>query len=164
MITSVVDGKLQMRCVTLRQPYLHLIFDLPVEHRKTIENRTRSITSEMGPILMSASAHKTTDRLYFQEALEGAARRGVPSELLPRPVDLEQGVLYGCVRLRRMLARTSLEDGLFKWKFPGHVGYLLDTATALRLPTRKISGSQGVFYVTLTDEEQDILSAAGMLP
>jgi len=161
MITCVVEGKLQMRCLVLKQPYLHLIFDLPVEYRKNIENRIRPVTSEMGPMLMSASA--TLHRDYFDEACEGALKRGVPEHLLPKFEQVEKSVLYGCIDFQRKLPTTSLEDMMWKWKFPGHTGYVLGTASAVRLPSRPIKGSQGVFYVTLTDEEQALLSAAGMI-
>jgi hypothetical protein len=161
MITRVVNGKLQMRCLVLKQPYLHLIFDLPVKHRKNIENRTRPVTSEMGPMLMSAS--KSMGRDYFEEACDGAIRRGVPEALLPKFSEMERGVLYGCVRFHRRLPTTSLEDSLWKWKFPAHTGYVLGAADAIRLPPRPVSGALGIFYVELTEEERELLRAAGML-
>lgn len=160
MITRVVDGKLQMRCLSLKQPYLHLIFDLPDGQKKDIENRSRSVTSDMGPLLMAASAG--VKRVYYEEACEGALKRGVPEALLPKLDDLQCGVLYGCVRLVRQLPKLSLEDKLFKWKFPGSVGYVLQNQ--IRLPPRPISGKQTMYYVDLTDEEQGLLRAAGMLP
>lgn len=161
MITRIVNGKLQMRCLVLKQPYLHLIFDLPLEHRKNIENRTRPVMSELGPLLMSAS--KSMSRDYFEEACDSAHRRGVPEALLPKFSDMELGVLYGGVRILRRLPTVSLEDSLWKWKFPAHIGYVLDVATALRLPPRPVRGSQGIFYLELTDEEKALLGDAGLL-
>lgn len=162
MITRIVDGRLQMRCLVLKQPYLHLIFDLPLKHRKDIENRIRPVTSEMGPMLMSASGKLSRD--YFDEACAGALRRGVPAALLPKFEQMEKGVLYGCVAFERRLPTTSLEDLIWKWKFPAHTGYVLGAAKALRLPSRPVRGSQGIFYVDLTDDEQQLLRAAGFLP
>lgn len=159
MITRVVDGRLQMRCLSLKQPYLWFMFDLPPQYRKSIENRTRSITSEMGPILMAASAK--TERVYFETACEQAIRRSVPEALLPSYDDLELGVLYGALRFRAMLPKVSLLDQVHPWKFPGHVGYACDGA--MRLPPRPVSGEQGIFYVTLTDGEAALLRSAGLL-
>ncbi len=165
MITRVVDGKLQMRCLSLKQPYLHLMFDLPSKYRKKIENRSRSITSEMGPILMAASAkmgpRAESSRAYFEIACEQALKRGVPEALLPQYEELELGVLYGCLRFVTTLPSTSLMDLTHAWKFPGHVGYVC--SHALRLPPRPLSGAQTIFYVTITDEEQALLKAAGLL-
>jgi hypothetical protein len=158
-VTRVKDGKLQMRCLSLKQPYLHFIFDLPRPHRKDVENRTRSVTSEMGPSLFCAS--KSLERGYFNEACEGALRRGVPEALLPKFDTIETGVLYGCVRLWHLLPSVSLLDQSWKWKFPGHVGYVLKDA--LRLPPRPLRGAQTIFYVELTDEEQALLRAAKLL-
>ncbi len=158
-ITRVKDGKLQMRCLSLKQPYLHLIFDLPPEYRKDVENRTRSVTGEMGPILFAAS--QSLQRDYFDEACEGALRRGVPEALLPKFEAVEKGVLYGAVRFEAMLPPLSLPDRAHKWKFPGYVGYVLKDQ--LRLSPRKLSGSQGIFWVELTDWEQEVLRSVGLL-
>jgi hypothetical protein len=159
MITRTVGGELQMRCLSLKQPYLHFMFDLPAEYRKTIENRTRSVTKEMGPLLMAASAK--TDRAYFETACEHAQRRGVPGSLLPRYEDLELGVLYGALRFVTMLPTTSLLDVHYPWKFPEHVGYVC--RDAVRLPARPVSGMQGIHFVTLTAEEQWLLHGARLL-
>lgn len=160
MITRQVGDSLQLRCVSLKQPYAHFIFDLPPEHRKDVENRSRSITSEMGPILIAAS-QKTTLK-YFEEACEAALRRGVPESLLPKYQDLELGILYGAVRLTRVLPSVSLEDQLWKWKLPGHVGYVLEGA--VRLPPRRLLGAQTIYYVDLSPQEQKLLRRAGLLP
>src|SRR5882672_116291 len=146
---------IQMRCLSLKQPYLHFIFDLPPEHRKDIENRTRSVTSEPGPILFAASA--TTKRDYFDLACEGALKRGVPEALLPKYEQIEKGVLYGCVRITQVLPSTSMMDHLWKWKFPGHTGYVLKDA--VRLAPRQLSGQQTLFYVDLDPKETRTLKA-----
>jgi len=165
MITRTVDGQLQMRCLSLKQPYLYFMFDLPAEHRKPIENRARSVTSEMGPLLMAASVKLGTSdkasRAYFDTACDQALKRGVPETLLPKYDDLELGVLYGCLWLQEMLPSTSLLDLLHPWKFPGHVGYVC--RSPVRLPPRPVSGMQTIFYVTLTAEEQNLLREAGLL-
>jgi hypothetical protein len=159
MITRIQDGKLQMRCLSLKQPYLYFMFDLPAEHRKPIENRSRPITSELGPILMAASAK--TDRVYFETACEQAIRRGVPEHLLPKLGDLELGVLYGALRFHAVLPKTSLLDQVHPWKFPGHVGYAC--TDAVRLPPRPLKGSQTIYYVTLTEDEESLLRQAGLV-
>lgn len=163
MITRVVDGKLQIRCLTLKQPYAYFMFDLPLQVRKPIENRSRSITSEMGPMLIQTSALKDTpaEHQYFDTACEQALRRGIPQNLLPRFDDVERGVLYGCLNFASMLPKVSLIDGFNSWKFPGHIGYVC--TGAVRLPSRPLKGWQTVFYVTLTDEEQELLRKAGHL-
>ena len=164
MITKTVDGRLHMRCISLRQPYLHFIFDLPPENRKDVENRTRPITSEMGPFLMAASApnrSRSDEQRYFDEACAGALARGVPESLLPRLGDLEHGVLYGCVMFVRKLPSTGLEDSVWKWKFQGHTGYVLSGAT--RLPSRPVKGQQGIYQVPLTDDDRGILRSAKLL-
>lgn len=160
MITRVVDGRLQMRCLSLKQPYPFFIFDLPPEHRKDIENRSRQVTTEPGPILFASSATLTRD--YFDEACDGALKRGVPEALLPRFEELETGVLYGCVRIEQILPKASMMDRIWKWKFIGYAGYVL--SGAVRLPSRKLSGHQTIFYVDLTGADQQVLRAAGMLP
>jgi hypothetical protein len=50
-------------------------------------------------------------------------------------------------------------DQIYKWKFPGYVGYVLESTC--RLPARKVSGSQGVFYVDLSEEERELLQRKG---
>lgn len=96
---------------------------------------------------------------FMREAGEAMFRE----HLLPKFEQVEKSVLYGCIDFQRKLPTTSLEDVMWKWKFPGHTGYVLGSASAVRLPSRPIKGSQGVFYVTLTDEESARLSAAGMI-
>lgn len=153
------DGRLQMRCISLKQPYPYFMFDLPPEHRKPIENRKRSITSELGPMLIATSA--SVDDVYFESALEAARRRGVPESLLPTQEQLEFGVIYGVLRFDQILPKVSLMDALHPWKFPGSVGYVC--AAALRLPPRPIKGAQTIYYVPLTDEDQRLLRAAALL-
>ena len=150
-----------MRCLTLKQPYAYFMCDLPPEYRKDVENRVRTITSEMGPLLIHTSATKDSpaDRLYFDTACEQAERRGVPRELLPRYEDLDRGVLYGCLRFTGILPKASLMDPMHRWKFPGQVGYTC--ADALRLPPRPLRGQQTFFYVALTVEEEALLRQAG---
>lgn len=163
MITRVIDGVLHMRCLTLKQPYAYFMCDLPPECRKDVENRVRTVTSEMGPLLIHTSATKDSpaDRLYFDTACEQAERRGVPRELLPRYEDLERGVLYGCLRLTGILPKASLMDGVHRWKFPGQVGYMC--SGAMRLPARPLRGQQTIFYVPLAEHEEALLREAGFI-
>lgn len=153
------DGVLAMRCISLKQPYPYLMFDLPPEHRKPVENRTRVITQEMGPMLVASSAKLDLD--YYAAALDHARARGVPEALLPRPADLPLGVLYGVLRFDQMLPPESLLDALHPWKFPGHVGYVC--GAALRLQPRAIKGAQTIYYVPLTVAEQQLLRDAALL-
>lgn len=163
MITRVTDGSLQMRCLSLKQPYAYFMFDLPPEVRKDVENRSRSVTSEMGPMLVQTSALKDTlaERAYFEAACSQAVSRGVPDGLIPRFEEVARGVLYGCLRFASALPQVSLMDHLHRWKFEGQVGYVC--TGAVRLPPRPLKGAQTVYYVSLTAEEQVLLRQAGHL-
>lgn len=160
MITRHLNGALQLRRLTLKQPYAYFMFDLPLEYRKDVENRSRSITSEMGPMLISTSAR--IESVYYDEACEAALKRGVPSSLLPAMAALELGVIYGALRLKHALPRTEVFGPSHRWKFPGQVGYLTEDAT--RLPPRPHRGTQTLQLVTLTDEELALLRGARLLP
>jgi hypothetical protein len=52
-------------------------------------------------------------------------------------------------------------DAMYRWKFPTHVGYVLNKRA--KLPFREMAGGQGVFHVDLTKDEERVIRASGML-
>ena len=152
------DSGVRMRALSLHDPYPWLILDLPDEHHKNIENRQRSMLSATGPLLVHVA--KSATRPRHEEALKLARRCGVPDSLLPafgaRPL---MGIV-GCVNVSQKLPPHSMFDALYRWKFPTHVGYVLNKR--VKLPFRGMAGGQGVFHVDLTREEEQIVRRAGM--
>lgn len=153
------DAGVRMRALSLHDPYPQLILDLPDEHRKDIENRQRSVLSELGPLLIHVSARATHGR--HAAALTVARKAGVPEELLPTQEDRVLGGIVGCVMVSQVLPKCSLFDRQYRWKFTEHVGYVL--SKRVKLPFRAISGGQSVFHVDLTAEEQQLIQGAGIL-
>lgn len=153
------DVGVRMRALSLHDPYPQLILDLPDEHRKDIENRQRSVLSELGPLLIHVSARATDER--HDAALAVARKAGVPEKLLPSRENRQLGGIVGCVLVSQVLPKLSLFDWQYRWKFPQYVGYVL--AKRVKLPFRAVSGGQGVFHVDLTAEEQQLIQGAGIL-
>lgn len=154
------DGGWRMRALSLHNPYPHLILDLPNEHWKNIENRVRPVTKLCGPLLLHAAA-RCSDSTHAA-AIAVARKAGVPEELMPG-TDQPTMSLVGAVYVGDILPRTSLHDLNYRWKFRGHVGYVLTKRVKFAAP-RELPGAQGLFHVDLTPEEAQCCIEAGLLP
>lgn len=152
------NSGVRVRALSLHNPYPYLILDLPDEHWKNIENRVRSVMSEPGPLLIHAALKQSNT--VHEAALTIARKVGVPEKLMP---NFEQPAmsLVGAVYVSEILPKDSLLDRLHRWKFPGHVGYVLSART--KLPPREVRGGQGLFHVDLTPEEVACCRAANLL-
>lgn len=153
------DAGTRMRALSLTTPYPYLILDLPREHWKTVENRTRCVTSYTGPLLIHASQKCTLEQ--HEAALDVARKAGVPPELLPEYGSQDRGGIVGCVFVESILPKSSLFDGQHRWKFPNHFGYVL--SKRVKLPFRMMRAGQGIFHVDLTQEEERLIREAGIL-
>jgi len=150
---------IRMRALSLTNPYPFLMLDLPDEHRKDVENRKRPVTKTMGPVLLHAA--KGCTLAQHVEATKVAREAGVPPELLPQHDSQPAMGLVGAVVLTGTLPAHSLLDAHYRWKFKGWEGYTV--GARVKLPFRGMPGSQGIFYVDLTPDEEQILRLAGLL-
>ena len=115
-----------MKVLTVKQPWAWLI----VQGFKDIENRTW-VTNYRGPLLIQASAHRSSKR-YTAEVHEFARARGV--EL---PETFEQGGIVGIVELI-----DCVREHQSPW-FEGPVGWVLENAR--ELPFVPCCGRLGLF-------------------
>lgn len=148
-----------MRALALTQPYPYLILDLPQEHWKNIENRTRLISKRTGPLLIHAAQKCTLEQ--HDGALAVARKAGVPEELLPEYGSQDRMGILGCVLVYAVLPPRSLFDGMHRWKFTDHYGYVL--TRRVKLPLRQMPAGQGIFHVDLTAREEQLIREAGIL-
>lgn len=165
---------MKMRCVCLREPWLYLMLDIEdPELRKNVENRSRCITRQMGPILVKSSAPKPrgtntyqyedADLPYYKTVRDVVLGRGwLPASAFPEFEQLQFGGIRGALNFSKLLAPGSSVDSQYRWKFPEYFGYVVDKS--LKLPFREMKGgAQGIFYPEITDAEAAALRAAGLL-
>lgn len=151
-----------MRCLSLQEPWLYLMTRLPERYRKNVENRTRNLTNQLGATLVHAS--KKMPRSYYDNVRDMVLKRSlVPEELFPSFEELlpEIGGIKGAFEITHHLLPNDIMGASYRWKFPGHHGYV--TRNAQTLPFRPYAGALGFFRVELTAEEELRLRAAGLL-
>ncbi len=163
---------MRMRAVCLREPWLYLMLDIEdPELRKTIENRGRKLTNQLGPILVKSSApnkgsrkydFEDSDARYYARVRERVLGWGwFPEAQFPRFAQLQFGGIRGAFNFSQLLKPG--EGAEHRWKFPECFGYVVDRY--VRFPFRPLKGGgQGIFYTETTNEEAELLSCAGLLP
>lgn len=155
---------MKMRAVCLREPWLYLMIDLPPELglTKNIENRARKLTNQLGPILVKSSASKRDDREYYAGVYAHVESWGwFPMAHFPRFEQLQFGGIRGALNFAELLPAGFVSNQ--RWHFHDCFGYVVDRY--VRFPFRPLKGGgQGIFYTETTNEESELLSAAGLLP
>lgn len=149
---STHRSRRSLPCLSLHQPWAWAVG----EGLKHFENRTWQ-TRYRGPLLIhaakSVSVTEYAKAKAFIESRRPALRDWVPnSEALPRGGLVAAGELVEIYDKDGPSVSPWHIEGMFGWQL-GHV---------IRLPFRAMRGSQGLFYVTITKEESQLLAAGGI--
>ena len=138
-----------LRALSVRQPWAFAITHLG----KTYENRPRRFHYR-GPLLIHAS--KTLRRADYASAR--AMIEALTGKAPPDIEIIERGGIVGAVMLVDCAEPIPHDEG---WRFAGSFGLELEGAIAL--PFRACRGALGLFKVTLSRGEVELLRAAGMI-
>jgi hypothetical protein len=152
-------------CISLTQPWAHLVCGVWPgldQAPKDVENRCWN-THKRGTFLIHAA--KGMRGADYWSAMLSASDAGIDLELMPKPRDVARGGIFGAANL---LAVIPPGDSGRTWHMKPETtdkpqfGWLL--GRRINLPFRPYKGKQGWFNVEITEQESDLLHAAGLLP
>jgi hypothetical protein len=133
--------------ISIRQPWVHFIFDLPADLRKDVENRSWP-TKVRGRIWIHASKYMTTDD--YDVGRDFAIQEvGVPAIEITYADQLPKGVIVGSARILDCITESSSP-----W-FVGEYGFMLMDPIRLAKPV-SCAGALGFWRVP-----SDVLARLG---
>ena len=143
---------LTLPCLSLRQPWAHLV----VHRGKDIENR-RWNTRHRGTFLIHAAKGMT--RAEYDGAVAWSVETAGLDRLLSAPFwdQLERGGIIGAASIVDVIPPGPSSR---KWHMKEQFGFDLRKVTPL--PFRPLKGALGFFKVEITREEEQALRAAGL--
>lgn len=160
-----------MKCLSVRQPWVHAIFNLGLGRNKPIENRERSdgkmpsICYHRGPLLVHASA---TCRVGdFAHAELSMLNAGLIDDDLPRRKNMPLGAIVGAVNVVGHIMPNGELCGRIgyavdkRWHKPGSYGLVFSKERVLLPQPVPWKGSLGLFEVT---KAQVMATAASVAP